>query len=73
MVMIEKLVGLGKGLLWVPMVGIPVWKAGRRRGLGEVMEFFFLGAKEEGEKKKKVKGRKEVEGRDGGGGDESGC
>lgn len=48
MVMIEKLVGLGKGLLWVPMVGIPVWKAGRRRGLGEVVEFFLLGGKEGG-------------------------
>lgn len=48
MVMIEKLVGLGKGLLWVPMVGIPIWKAGRRRGLGEVVEFFFLGGKEGG-------------------------
>lgn len=57
MVMIEKLVGLGKGLLWVPMVGIPIWKAGQRRGLGEVVEFFFLGGKEGGTGERKELGR----------------
>ncbi|KAL8765164.1 MAG: hypothetical protein Q9209_007663 [Squamulea sp. 1 TL-2023] len=41
MAMLEKFVGLGKGVLWIPMVGIPIWKAGKRKGFRETMEFFF--------------------------------
>ncbi|KAL8833771.1 MAG: hypothetical protein Q9176_007812 [Flavoplaca citrina] len=46
---LEKLLGLGKTLLLVPILGIPVCKAAGRRGLWEVLEFFFG---KEGEEKR---------------------
>ncbi|KAL8788933.1 MAG: hypothetical protein Q9213_001456 [Squamulea squamosa] len=41
MAILERFIGLGKGVLWIPMVGIPIWKAGKRKGFRETMEFFF--------------------------------
>ncbi len=46
---LEKLLGLGKTLLLVPILGIPVCKAAGRRGLWEILEFFFG---KEGEEKR---------------------
>ncbi|KAL8857591.1 MAG: hypothetical protein Q9178_005919 [Gyalolechia marmorata] len=56
MAMIERLVGMGKGMLWIPMLGIPLWKAGKKKSFKEAIEFFFLSEARE------VEGVKEVEG-----------
>lgn len=34
------LLGMAKWLMLVPALGIPVWKVSRRRGLGEIVDFF---------------------------------
>ncbi|KAL8954405.1 MAG: hypothetical protein Q9183_007141, partial [Haloplaca sp. 2 TL-2023] len=47
MAFVEKLVGLIKWVLFVPMVGILVLKAARGKSLGEVVEFFFAEKKGE--------------------------
>ncbi|KAL9605625.1 MAG: hypothetical protein Q9204_009491 [Flavoplaca sp. TL-2023a] len=69
---LEKLLGLGKTLLLVPILGIPVCKAAGRRGLWEVLEFFF-GREEEERRREEEERRMEREGREGErGGGESG-
>ncbi|KAL8794981.1 MAG: hypothetical protein Q9182_007578 [Xanthomendoza sp. 2 TL-2023] len=45
----EKLIAMGKWVLLVPIVGVPLWKLMRRRGLKEIREMLMKGTREEGE------------------------
>lgn len=49
MALMEKVIGMSKWVLFVPMVGIPLWRLGRRKSLKEILEFLGEERKEGGD------------------------